>query len=160
MLKWPQRMAITISLARGVQFLHTGVAPGIYGNSLKISNILLDESLSAKISSYNIPLPSKVRMDLNAPKTWNQKFTVLFLLLTVTFQLFRLVWRILCMDKAFIQTGTTLLLFLLLHHLLLVVLPLSSNSLAKISNAAMNMGKRKTFINWVLYYSKLLPENQ
>lgn len=71
MLKWPQRMAITISLARGVQFLHTGVAPGIYGNSLKISNILLDESLSAKISSYNIPLPSKVRMDLNAPKTWN-----------------------------------------------------------------------------------------
>lgn len=65
MLKWPQRMAITIGLTRGVQFLHTGVAPGIYGNNLKINNILLDESLSAKISSYNIPLPSKVEMVQN-----------------------------------------------------------------------------------------------
>ncbi|POO00004.1 Tyrosine-protein kinase [Trema orientale] len=63
MLKWPQRMAITIGLARGVQFLHTGVVPGIYGNNLKINNILLDESLSAKISSYNIPLPSKVGVE-------------------------------------------------------------------------------------------------
>ncbi|XP_062111671.1 probable LRR receptor-like serine/threonine-protein kinase At1g14390 [Humulus lupulus] len=63
MLKWPQRMAITIGLARGVQFLHTGVAPGIYGNKLKINNILLDESLSAKISSYSIPLPYKVGLE-------------------------------------------------------------------------------------------------
>lgn len=61
MLKWPQRMAITIGFARGIQFLHTGIAPGIFGNNLKIENILLDDSLSAKISSYNIPLPSKVR---------------------------------------------------------------------------------------------------
>lgn len=60
MLKWPQRMAITIGVARGVQFLHTGIAPGIFGNKLKIENVLLDNSLSAKISGYNIPLPSKV----------------------------------------------------------------------------------------------------
>ncbi|XP_059447688.1 probable LRR receptor-like serine/threonine-protein kinase At1g14390 isoform X2 [Corylus avellana] len=59
-LKWPQRMAITIGVARGVQFLHTGIAPGIVGNNLKMENVLLDDSLSAKISSYNIPLPSKV----------------------------------------------------------------------------------------------------
>lgn len=59
-LKWPQRMAITIGVARGVQFLHTGVAPGIVGNNLKMENVLLDDSLSAKISSYNIPLPYKV----------------------------------------------------------------------------------------------------
>ncbi|TKY58808.1 LRR receptor serine/threonine-protein kinase [Spatholobus suberectus] len=51
--------AISIGIARGVQFLHTGVAPGIYGNSLKIENILLDDSLNAKVSRYNIPLPSK-----------------------------------------------------------------------------------------------------
>ncbi|KAK7317528.1 hypothetical protein RJT34_01846 [Clitoria ternatea] len=59
MLKWPQRMAISIGIARGVQFLHTGVAPGIFGNNLKIENILLDESLNAKVSRYNIPLTSK-----------------------------------------------------------------------------------------------------
>ncbi|KAG8654075.1 probable LRR receptor-like serine/threonine-protein kinase At1g14390 [Manihot esculenta] len=59
-LKWPQRMAITIGVARGIQFLHTGVAPGIFGNNLKIENVLLDESLTAKLSNYNVPLPSKV----------------------------------------------------------------------------------------------------
>lgn len=65
MLKWPQRMAITIGFARGVQFLHTGVAPGIFGNNLKIENVLLDNSLSAKISDYNILLPFKVREGSN-----------------------------------------------------------------------------------------------
>ncbi|XP_009360378.2 probable LRR receptor-like serine/threonine-protein kinase At1g14390 [Pyrus x bretschneideri] len=59
-MKWPQRMAVTIGIARGVQFLHTGVAPGIFGNNLKIENILLDESVSAKISNYNLPLPFQV----------------------------------------------------------------------------------------------------
>ncbi|KAH1097682.1 hypothetical protein J1N35_014603 [Gossypium stocksii] len=58
-LKWPQRMAITIGAARGVQFLHTGISPGIYGNDLKIDNILLDDTLTPKISNYNIPLPLK-----------------------------------------------------------------------------------------------------
>ncbi|KAK3022894.1 hypothetical protein RJ639_046438 [Escallonia herrerae] len=58
-LKWPQRMAITMGIARGIQFLHTGTATGVYGNDLKIENILLDASLTAKISSYNITLSSK-----------------------------------------------------------------------------------------------------
>ncbi|KAK6931194.1 Serine-threonine/tyrosine-protein kinase, catalytic domain [Dillenia turbinata] len=60
MLKWPQRMAITIGIARGVQFLHAGNTPGIYGNDLNIENILLDASLTAKISNYNLPLPFKL----------------------------------------------------------------------------------------------------
>uniref|UniRef100_A0A2P2JA09 Uncharacterized protein MANES_05G098100 n=1 Tax=Rhizophora mucronata TaxID=61149 RepID=A0A2P2JA09_RHIMU len=59
-LKWPQRMAITIGAARGIQFLHTGVPPGIFGNNIKIEHVLLDETLTAKISNYTIPLPSKV----------------------------------------------------------------------------------------------------
>lgn len=59
-LKWPQRMGITMGIARGIQFLHTGIAPGVFGNDLKIDNILLDDSLSAKISSYSISMPSKV----------------------------------------------------------------------------------------------------
>ncbi|CAL1357330.1 unnamed protein product [Linum trigynum] len=59
-LKWPQRMAITMGVARGIHFLHTGVAPGIFGNDVKMENVLLDESLTAKLSNYTLPLPSKV----------------------------------------------------------------------------------------------------
>ncbi|KAF5741007.1 LRR receptor-like serine/threonine-protein kinase [Tripterygium wilfordii] len=59
-LKWPQRMGIIIGAVRGIQFLHTGVSSGIFGNNLKLDNILLDETLTAKLSNYNIPLPSKV----------------------------------------------------------------------------------------------------
>ncbi|KAG6654342.1 probable LRR receptor-like serine/threonine-protein kinase At1g14390 [Carya illinoinensis] len=66
MLKWPQRMAITIGVARGVQFLHTGTAPGVFGNNLKIDNVLLDDSLTAKISNYNF-LPFKVGSDSPRP---------------------------------------------------------------------------------------------
>lgn len=51
-------MSITMGVARGVQYLHTG---GVLGNDIKIDNILLDESLTAKISSYNINIPSKVK---------------------------------------------------------------------------------------------------
>nr|XP_043626357.1 probable LRR receptor-like serine/threonine-protein kinase At1g14390 isoform X2 [Erigeron canadensis] len=58
-LKWPHRMGITMGIARGIQFLHTGTQQGIFGNDLKIHSILLDDNLIAKISSYNISLPSK-----------------------------------------------------------------------------------------------------
>ncbi|KAA8529454.1 hypothetical protein F0562_033747 [Nyssa sinensis] len=62
-LKWPERMGITMGIARGIQFLHTGFAPGIFGNDLKINNILLDNSLTAKISNHNLTLSSKVGSD-------------------------------------------------------------------------------------------------
>ncbi|KAK4261158.1 hypothetical protein QN277_004199 [Acacia crassicarpa] len=57
-LKWPQRMAITMGIARGIQFLHTGIVPGIFGNDIKIEKMFLDDSLNAKVSGYNIPLLS------------------------------------------------------------------------------------------------------
>ncbi|KAI3974191.1 hypothetical protein MKX01_033442 [Papaver californicum] len=56
-MKWSQRMAVVVGVARGIQFLHTGVTPGIFGNNLKIENILLDENLTAKISTYFLPIP-------------------------------------------------------------------------------------------------------
>ncbi|KAL9240877.1 hypothetical protein vseg_015048 [Gypsophila vaccaria] len=58
-LKWPQRMTISIGIARGVHFLHTGMIPGIYGNGLKMDNILMDDSLTPKVSNYRIPLSIK-----------------------------------------------------------------------------------------------------
>ncbi|CAL5418238.1 unnamed protein product [Camellia sinensis] len=58
-LKWPQRRRIAVGIARGIQFSHSRITPGMYGNDLKIENTLLDKTLTAKISSYNISLPSK-----------------------------------------------------------------------------------------------------
>lgn len=71
-LKWPQRMAITIGVARGIQFLHMGVAPGIFGNDIKIENILLDDNLTPKISNYNIPLPLKFGSEANGQNGSNR----------------------------------------------------------------------------------------
>lgn len=56
MLKWPQRVSAVIGVARGIQFLHTVTVPGIFGNDLQIENILLDQTLTAKISNYNLPV--------------------------------------------------------------------------------------------------------
>ncbi|GAB2214088.1 hypothetical protein Droror1_Dr00018424 [Drosera rotundifolia] len=58
-LKWPQRMTISLGIAKGLHFLHAGMSPGIFGNNLKIENILLDETLTPKLSKYRIPLPAK-----------------------------------------------------------------------------------------------------
>lgn len=66
-LKWPQRMGIAIGIARGVHFLHSGIAPGIFGNDLKIENVVLDDSLTAKLSSYNIPLSYKFGSGSESP---------------------------------------------------------------------------------------------
>ncbi|WOK93905.1 hypothetical protein Cni_G02606 [Canna indica] len=55
MMKWPQRVSTVIGIARGIQFLHTIVVPGIVGNDLKLENILLDQTLTAKIINYNLP---------------------------------------------------------------------------------------------------------
>ncbi|CAL9159151.1 unnamed protein product [Musa hybrid cultivar] len=55
MMTWPQRVSAVIGVARGIQFLHTVTVPGITGNDLNIENILLDQTLTAKISNYNLP---------------------------------------------------------------------------------------------------------
>lgn len=59
MLKWPQRVAAVIGTAKGIQFLHTVTVPGIFGNDLNTENVMLDETLNAKISNYNLPIMSK-----------------------------------------------------------------------------------------------------
>ncbi|PRQ45859.1 putative protein kinase RLK-Pelle-LRR-VI-1 family [Rosa chinensis] len=56
LLTWTQRISAAIGIANGIQFLQTGIMPGVYSNKLKITDILLDQNLVAKISSYNLPL--------------------------------------------------------------------------------------------------------
>lgn len=48
-----------MGIAKGIQYLHTG---GVTGNDIKLENVLLDETLTARISSYNISLPPKVML--------------------------------------------------------------------------------------------------
>lgn len=59
MLKWPQRVRAVIGVARGLQFLHTVMVPGLVGNGVDIENILLDETLTSKISNYRLPVLPK-----------------------------------------------------------------------------------------------------
>ncbi|KAF3588448.1 hypothetical protein F2Q69_00032467 [Brassica cretica] len=56
LLTWEQRISVAIGVAKGIQFLHTGIVPGVYDNNLRITDVLLDNNLAAKISSYNLPL--------------------------------------------------------------------------------------------------------
>ncbi|CAB4264903.1 unnamed protein product [Prunus armeniaca] len=60
-LTWPQRIIAAIGVAKGIQFLHTGIVPGVKSNNLRIKNVLLDHNLHVKISSYNLPLLAESR---------------------------------------------------------------------------------------------------
>ncbi|KAJ7974777.1 Tyrosine-protein kinase [Quillaja saponaria] len=55
-LKWSDRLAILIGVAKAVHFLHTGVIPGCFSNQLKTNNILLDEHRIAKLSDYGMSI--------------------------------------------------------------------------------------------------------
>ncbi|CAL1386871.1 unnamed protein product [Linum trigynum] len=54
-LTWVQRIGAAIGVAKGVQFLHTGIVPGIFSFNLKITDVLLDHDNHVKISSFNLP---------------------------------------------------------------------------------------------------------
>ncbi|TKY46406.1 inactive leucine-rich repeat receptor protein kinase [Spatholobus suberectus] len=58
-LKWSDRLAILIGVAKAVHFLHTGVIPGCFGNQLKTKNILLDEHRIPKLSDYGMSIITK-----------------------------------------------------------------------------------------------------
>ncbi|KAJ8768146.1 hypothetical protein K2173_021086 [Erythroxylum novogranatense] len=55
-LKWSDRLAILIGVAKAVHFLHTGVIPGTFSNRLKTNNILFDEHRIAKLSDYGMTI--------------------------------------------------------------------------------------------------------
>uniref|UniRef100_A0A804M5C8 Protein kinase domain-containing protein n=1 Tax=Zea mays TaxID=4577 RepID=A0A804M5C8_MAIZE len=55
-LTWSQRISAAIGVAKGIQFLHGGIIPGLVGNDLRITNVLVDQNHVAKIGSYNIPI--------------------------------------------------------------------------------------------------------
>lgn len=58
-LSWIQRIGAATGVVKGVQFLHTGIVPGVFQNDIKITDVLLDHNLLTKISKYNLPLLSE-----------------------------------------------------------------------------------------------------
>uniref|UniRef100_A0A7N2MNS0 Protein kinase domain-containing protein n=1 Tax=Quercus lobata TaxID=97700 RepID=A0A7N2MNS0_QUELO len=56
---WSERLAILISIAKAVHFLHTGIIPGFFHNRLKTNNILLNEHGMAKLSDYGLSIISE-----------------------------------------------------------------------------------------------------
>ncbi|KAL6521252.1 hypothetical protein OROGR_017821 [Orobanche gracilis] len=57
-LTWAQRISAATGVAKGIQFLHTGIVPGLVANNIKITDVLIDQHLVSKINSYNLPLLS------------------------------------------------------------------------------------------------------
>ncbi|XP_010250786.1 PREDICTED: probable inactive leucine-rich repeat receptor-like protein kinase At3g03770 [Nelumbo nucifera] len=55
-LKWSERLAVLIGVAKAVHFLHTGIIPGLFNNRLKTNNVLLDEHQIAKLSDYGLSI--------------------------------------------------------------------------------------------------------
>ncbi|CAJ2669586.1 unnamed protein product [Trifolium pratense] len=58
-LKWSDRLAILIGVAKAVHFLHTGIIPGCFRNQLKTNNVLLHEHRFPKLSDYGMSLISE-----------------------------------------------------------------------------------------------------
>lgn len=62
---WSKRIAVAVEVAKGIQFLQTGMMPGLYSNNLKTTNVLLDHSLHVKLNSYNLPLLAENKNKVN-----------------------------------------------------------------------------------------------
>ncbi|XVE88113.1 hypothetical protein DITRI_Ditri19aG0042000 [Diplodiscus trichospermus] len=54
LLDWNRRLRVAPAVARGIQYLHEGMAPSIIHGCIKPSNILLDVKFTAKLCDYGL----------------------------------------------------------------------------------------------------------
>lgn len=53
-LSWDRRVHIALDVARGVEYLHDGAVPPVIHCDIKSSNILLDQSMRARVSDFGL----------------------------------------------------------------------------------------------------------
>ncbi|KAF0917672.1 hypothetical protein E2562_021181 [Oryza meyeriana var. granulata] len=58
-LSWAQRMAVILDVARGLEYMHYGVKPGIYHRDIKATNILLDADMRARVADFGLARRSR-----------------------------------------------------------------------------------------------------
>ncbi|XP_022777335.1 serine/threonine-protein kinase-like protein ACR4 [Durio zibethinus] len=54
LLDWNRRLRVAAGVARGIEYLHEGLAPNIIHGCIKASNILLDVKFVAKLCDYGL----------------------------------------------------------------------------------------------------------
>uniref|UniRef100_A0A0D9V8M7 non-specific serine/threonine protein kinase n=1 Tax=Leersia perrieri TaxID=77586 RepID=A0A0D9V8M7_9ORYZ len=58
-LSWAQRRGVILDVARGLEYLHYGVKPGIYHRDIKATNILLDADMRARVADFGLARRSR-----------------------------------------------------------------------------------------------------
>ncbi|PUZ53644.1 hypothetical protein GQ55_5G067800 [Panicum hallii var. hallii] len=56
---WAQRRTVILDVARGLEYLHYGVKPGIYHRDIKATNILLDADMRACVADFGLARRSR-----------------------------------------------------------------------------------------------------
>nr|DAD35130.1 TPA_asm: hypothetical protein HUJ06_005770 [Nelumbo nucifera] len=51
-LSWEERLQIVLDVSHGIEYLHEGAVPPVIHRDLKSANILLDQSMRAKVQAY------------------------------------------------------------------------------------------------------------
>ncbi|KAM5581107.1 calcium/calmodulin-regulated receptor-like kinase 2 [Rosa sericea] len=53
-LSWDERLQIALDISHGIEYLHEGAAPPVIHRDLKSANILLDQSMRAKVADFGL----------------------------------------------------------------------------------------------------------
>ncbi|XP_010257907.1 PREDICTED: calcium/calmodulin-regulated receptor-like kinase 2 isoform X2 [Nelumbo nucifera] len=53
-LSWEERLQIALDVSHGIEYLHEGAVPSVLHRDLKSANILLDQSMRAKVADFGL----------------------------------------------------------------------------------------------------------
>ncbi|XP_028761810.1 calcium/calmodulin-regulated receptor-like kinase 1 [Neltuma alba] len=59
-MSWDLRVHIALDIARGLEYLHDGAVPPVIHRDIKSSNILLDQSMRARVADFGLSREEKV----------------------------------------------------------------------------------------------------